>query len=277
VVSRIVADQLAKIWGQAVVIDNKPGAGTTVGADAVAKAAPDGYTMLMGAAALATSRNLYRTMPYELGDLAPVSLVCTFPLLLLAPNTSPAKSVADFIALARANPVKLSFGSPGLGSTPHLAGELLKRMAGIEMTHVPYRGDAPALTDTMAGRVDLQISGSALYEQVKAGTVRGLAVTTVERSAVAPDLPTVAEGGVPGFDVPSWFALFVPAKTPGVLIAKINGDTGRVLSDPAVKARFEQIAMVAASSTPEALAARLDAEVKKWAAVIKAANIVLEQ
>jgi tripartite-type tricarboxylate transporter receptor subunit TctC len=277
VVARIVADPLAKLWGQAVVIENKPGAGSNLGAEAVAKAAPDGYTLFMGAAALATSRNLYRSLNYELSELAPVSLVCTFPLLMLVPNGSPAKSVADFIAFARANRGKVSFASPGLGTTPHLAGELFKQMAGIEMTHVPYRGDAPALTDTMAGRVQLQISGSALIEQVRGGTVHGLAVTTAERSPIAPDVPTVAEGGVAGYDVPSWFALFVTARTPDAVIAKINADTRRALGDPAVKARFAQIAVVPAASTPEALGARVDAEVKKWAAVIKAANITLEQ
>jgi tripartite-type tricarboxylate transporter receptor subunit TctC len=277
VVSRIVADPLAKMWGQAVVIENKPGAGTNLGAEAVAKAAPDGYTLFMGAAALATSRNLYRSLNYELSDLAPVSLVCTFPLLMLVPNGSPAKSVADFIAFARANKGKVSFASPGHGTTPHLAGVLFKQMTGIEMTHVPYRGDAPALTDTMAGRVQLQISGSALVEQVRGGTVHGLAVTTAARSPIAPDIPTVAEGGVAGYDVPSWFALFVTARTPEAIVAKINADTRRALSDPAVKARFAQIAVVPAGSTPEALGAVLDAEVKKWAGVIKAANITVEQ
>jgi tripartite-type tricarboxylate transporter receptor subunit TctC len=276
VVARIVGDQLTRLWGQSVVIDNKPGAGTNVGADAAAKAAPDGYTMFMGAAALATSRNLYRTLPYELSDLAPVSLVCTFPLLVLVPENSPLKTVPDLIAFARTNPGKLSFASPGLGSTPHLAGELFKQMAGIDMTHVPYRGDAPALTDTMAGRVDLQISGPALLDQVKGGKVRGLAVTGAARSPAAPELQAIAET-VPGYDVSSWFALFVPAKTPPAIIAKMNADTARVVGEPAVRSRFAAISMVATGSTPQALGALLDAEVKKWAVVIRTANIALEQ
>jgi tripartite-type tricarboxylate transporter receptor subunit TctC len=275
VVARIVGDQLSRIWGQTVVVDNKPGAGTNLANEAVAKSEPNGYTMLVGSASLAIGRNLYRSLNYEISDLAPVSLLCTFPLLMLAPDSSPTTSVAEFIAFARANPGKVSFASPGLGTTPHLAGELFKQMAGIEMTHVPYRGDAPALSDTMAGRVDLQIGGSALLEQVRGGKVRGLAVTTAKRSPAAPELPAVAET-VPGFDVPSWFALFVPAQTPRAIVAKMNGDVVRVVSDPAVQSRFTQISMIAAGSTPEELGALVESEVKKWGAVIKAANITLE-
>ena len=195
---------------------------------------------------------------------------------MVVPNASPAHSVAEFVAFARANKGHVSFASPGLGTTPHLAGELLKQMTGIDMTHVPYRGDAPALTDTIGGRVDLQIGGSLLLEQVRSGKVRGLAVTPAARSPLAPELPSVAESGVPGYDVRTWFALLVPARTPPSVIAKINADAARVLADPGVRARFEQIAMVAAPSTPEALGALIAADVKKWGAVIHAAHIVLE-
>jgi tripartite-type tricarboxylate transporter receptor subunit TctC len=275
VVGRIVADQLTRVWGETVVVDNKPGAGTNLGTEAVAKSEPNGYTMLLASASLTTGRNLYKSLNYEIRDLAPVSMVCTFPLLILAPESSPTKSLADLIALARANPGKLSFASPGLGTTPHLAGELLKQMTGIAMTHVPYRGDAPALNDTMAGRVDLQIGGTAMLEQVRSGKVRGLAVTTLARSPMAPELPAVAET-VPGYDVPTWYALFVPAQTPPAIVAKMNHDVGRVMSDPAIQARFAQISMIAAGSTPEALAALVEADLKKWGAVIKAANITLE-
>jgi tripartite-type tricarboxylate transporter receptor subunit TctC len=191
--ARITADRLTRIWGQQVLIENKPGAGTNIGAATVASSDPDGYTMFMGSSSLATSRLLYRTLPYALSDLAPVTLVCTFPLLMLAPSSSPAKSIAQFIAVARENRGKTTFASPGVGTTPHLAGELLKQMAGIEMTHVPYRGDAPALADTIAGRVDLQIGGSAMLEQIRSGQVRGLAVTTAKRSQLAPELLSVAE------------------------------------------------------------------------------------
>jgi tripartite-type tricarboxylate transporter receptor subunit TctC len=276
VVARVTAERLSRIWGQQVIIENKPGAGTNFGAEVVAKSDPDGYTMLMGTSALATTRNLYRSLRYAITDLAPVTLVCTFPLLMLVPNSSPAKSVAEFIAFARENKGKVTFASSGVGTTPHLAGELFKRMSGVEMTHVPYRGDAPALTDTMAGRVDLQIGGPVMLEQVRGGQVRGLAVTTAKRSPAAPELPTVAEAGVPGFDVAGWYALFVPAKTPPAIVEKMHIDTVTALSDPVVKAKLEQVGMVVAGSTSEELAALLQFEIEKWGAVIKDAKITLD-
>jgi tripartite-type tricarboxylate transporter receptor subunit TctC len=232
--------------------------------------------MFMGTTSLTTSRNLYRALRYELSDLAPVTLVCTFPLLLMAPNSSPAKSVAEFIALAREKKGNVTFATPGVGTIPHLAGELLKQIAGIEMTHVPYRGDAPALTDTMAGRVDLQLGGSAMIEQVRSGQVRGLAVTTAKRSQAAPELPTVAEsGGLPGFDVTAWFAFFVPARTPQAIVAKMQADAVAALNDPAIKAKLDRIGMVAAGSTSEELGTFVKSEVKKWGGVIKQAHLTL--
>jgi tripartite-type tricarboxylate transporter receptor subunit TctC len=275
-VARITADRLSKTWGQQLVIENKPGAGTNIGAAAVASSDADGYTMFIGTPSLATSRLLYRSLPYAISDLAPVTLVCTFPLLMVVPNSSPAKSVAEFIAFAREKKGKVTFASPGVGTVPHLAGELFKRLVGIEMTHVPYRGDAPALTDTIAGRVDLQIGGSAMLEQIRGGQIRGLAVTTAKRSKLAPELPTVAEAGVPEFDVMGWFAFFVPARTPRAIVEKIHVDTVTALSDPIVKAKFENIGMVAVGSTPDELANLLGAETKKWSPVIQEANIALD-
>jgi len=275
VVARIVSERLSALWGQQVVIENKPGAATNLAAELVARSAPDGYTMFIGATSLAASRNLYRALRYELSDLAPVTLVTTFPLLLLAPNSSPAKSISEFIAFAKAKNGKVTFASPGVGTVPHLAGELLKQMTGIEMTHVPYRGDAPALTDTMAGRVDLHVAGSAMIEHVRSGQVRGLAVTTAARSEAAPELPSVAES-VPGFDVSGWFAFFVPAKTPPAIVARMQTDTVATLNDAAVKAKLVQIGMVAAGSTADELGAFVTSEVKKWGIVIKAAGIMLD-
>jgi tripartite-type tricarboxylate transporter receptor subunit TctC len=275
-VARITADRLSRIWGQQVVIENKPGAGTNIGAAAVASSDPDGYSMFIGTSSLATSRLLYRSLPYAISDLAPVTLVCTFPLLMLAPNSSPAKSVAEFIAFARETKGKATFASPGVGTLPHLAGELFKQISGIEMTHVPYRGDAPALADTMAGRVDLQIGGSGMIEQIRSGQVRGLAVTTAKRSKLAPELPTVAEAGVSDFDVTAWFAFFVPARTSRAIVEKIHIDTVTALSDPTVKSKLENIGMVAVGSTPEELGVLLKAETEKWGAVIKQANIALD-
>jgi tripartite-type tricarboxylate transporter receptor subunit TctC len=275
-VARITGDRLSTIWGRQAVIENKPGAGTNIGAAAVASADPDGYTMFIGSSSLATSRLLYRSLPYAISDLAPVALVCMFPLLMLVPNSSPAKSVSDFIAFAREKKGKVTFASPGVGTVPHLAGELLKQITGIEMTHVPYRGDAPALADTIAGRVDLQIGGSGMLEQIRSGQVRGLAVTTAQRSKLAPELPTVADGGVPGFDVTGWFAFFVPARTSRSIVEKVHRDTVTALSDPAVRLKLENIGMVPVGSTPEELAALLKAEMEKWRPVIREANIALD-
>jgi tripartite-type tricarboxylate transporter receptor subunit TctC len=274
-VARITADRLSSIWGQQLVIENKPGGGTNIAAAAVANSDPDGYTIFIGSSSLATSRLLYRSLPYAISDLAPVTLVCTFPLLMVVPNSSPAKSVAAFIALAREKKGNITFASPGVGTVPHLAGELFKQITHIEMTHVPYRGDAPALADTMAGRVDLQIGGSGMLEQIRGGQVRGLAVTTATRSDLAPELPTVAETGVPGFDVTGWFAFFVPARTSRAIVEKIHIDTVTALSDPAVKSKLENIGMVAIGSTPGELAVLFEAELEKWRPVIKEANIFL--
>jgi tripartite-type tricarboxylate transporter receptor subunit TctC len=275
-VARITADRLSSIWGQQLVVENKPGAGTNIAAAAVASSDPDGYTMFIGTSSLATSRLLYHSLPYAISDLAPVTLVCTFPLLMVVPNSSPAKSVAAFIAFAREKKGKVTFASPGVGTVPHLAGELFKQITRIEMTHVPYRGDAPALADTIAGRVDLQIGGSGMLEQIRGGQVRGLGVTTAKPSELAPELPTVAESGVPGFDVTGWFAFFVPARTPPAILEKIHIDSVTALSDPAVKSKLENIGMVAVGSTPEELAALLEAELEKWRPVIKEANIALD-
>jgi len=274
-VARITADQLSRIWGQQAVIENKPGAATNIAAAAVAGAKPDGYTILMATTSL-ISRLLYRSLPYAISGLAPVTLVCTFPLLMVVPNSSPAKSLAEFIVFARENRGKVTYASPGVGTTPHLAGELLKQIAGIEMTHVPYRGDAPALTDTIAGRVDLQIGGSALLEQIRGHIIRALAVTTAKRSPLAPELPSAAEAGLFGFDVMAWFALFVPVKTPLAIVEKIHVDTVGALNDPRTEAKFQDIGMVAAGSTPEELAALFKAEMEKWTAVIRDAKISLD-
>ena len=274
--ARITADRLSSIWAQQLVIENKPGAGTNIGAAAVASSDPDGYTMFIGSSSLATSRLLYHSLPYAISDLAPVTLVCTFPLLMLVPNSSPAKSIAAFVAFAREKKGKVTFASPGVGTVPHLAGELFKQITHIEMTHVPYRGDAPALADTIAGRVDLQIGGSAMLEQIRGGQVRGLGVTTAQRSKLAPELPTVAESGVPDFDVTGWFAFFVPARTSPAIVEKIHIDTVTALSNSAVKSKLENIGMVAIGSTPEELALLLETEMNKWRPVIKEANIALD-
>jgi tripartite-type tricarboxylate transporter receptor subunit TctC len=278
-VARIVAGRLSEIWGQQVIVENRPGAGSNIGAEAAVRSDPDGYTILIGSLPLAVNRFLYPSLGYDsVTDLAPVSLICTYPNVMAVPNSSPAKSVQEFIAHAKANRGTLTFASSGIGTSPHLAGELFKRMAGIEMTHVPYRGVAPAMNDLIPGRVDVMFNTiGGLLPQVRAGQVRGLAVSTAERFPTASDLPTVAESGVPGFDVSAWYALFAPAKTPPDIIAKINADTAAALFDPAVKGKLEHLGVLVGHSTPQQLAALLKSEMDKWGPIIKAAGIAVRE
>ena len=215
IVARVVTEQLSNIWGQQAVIENRGGAGTNIGNEMVARSDPDGYTVLFATASLAVNRSLYRSLSYDpIADFAAVSLVSRFSLFMFVPNSLPTKSVMEFVAYAKAHPGKLTLASPGTGSTPHLAGELLKQMAGIEMAHVPYRGASPALNDLIPGRVDCYFGSGALLENMRSGQLRGLAVTGAKRDPVAPELPTIAEAGVPGYEVTSWHGLFVPARTP---------------------------------------------------------------
>jgi tripartite-type tricarboxylate transporter receptor subunit TctC len=276
-VARIVADQLSKIWNRQVVIENKAGGGTNIGTELVARSDPDGYTVLFATSSLAVNRTLYRTLSYDpIADFAPIAHVSNFSLFMFVSNSLPAKSVREFIALAKANPGRLTLASPGTGSTPHLAGELFKRMAGIEMTHVPYRGAAGALNDLIPGRVSVYFGSGALLENMRAGQVRGLAVTSSKRDPTAPELPTIAEAGIPGYEVLSWHGLFVPAKTPPQVIKKMNADTLAALADPAIKAKLEQNGYTVVGSTPEALAALLKSEIDKWGSVVTETGIKID-
>ncbi len=278
-VARIVAGRLSELWGQQVVIENRGGAGSNIGSEAVARSDPDGYTILIGSLPLAVNRFLYPSLGYDsLTDFAPVALICTYPNVMAVPNSSPARSVEGFIAHAKANSGRITFASSGIGTSTHLSGELFKRMAGIEMTHVPYRGVALAMNDLIPGRVDVMFNTiGGLLPQVRAGQVRGLAVSTAERFPTAPDLPTVAESGIPGFDVSSWYAFFVPARTPPETVRAINAATVAALADPAVKAKLEPLGVLVAGSTPQELAALLKSEMDKWGPVIKAAGISIRE
>jgi tripartite-type tricarboxylate transporter receptor subunit TctC len=275
--ARILADQLSRVWGQQVVIENKPGQGTNIGAELVARADPDGYTMLVAASSMAANKSLYRSLKYDLvTDLAPVSRLVTFPLVFFVPTSSPVKSIADLVALAKERNGNLTFGTPAYAGLNHLAGELFQRMAGVQMTHVPYRGDALATTDLIGARLDLQIAGTVQLEQARAGQIRALAVTTANRIPAAPELPTIAESGLPGYDVQAWFALVVPAKVPGDIIRKMGADTVAALGDATVKSKLEGIGVIVAPTTPQELGDFIRAEVSKWEKVIKDAGLKIE-
>jgi len=275
VVARILTNRLSEVWGQQFVIENKGGAGSNIGAEAAARSDPDGYTVLIGSLPLVVNRFIYPSLNYDtLTDFAPVTMICHFPNLLVVPNSSPAKSVSELIAHAKASNGNFTFASSGVGTSPHLSGELFKRMAGFEMTHVPYRGVAPALNDLIPGRVDMMFNtAGGVLQQTRAGQVRGLAVSTAKRFPTAMEFPTVAESGLPGFDVTSWYSFFLPVKTPPEIVRKLHDDTVAILAEPAIKARLEQVGVEVVASTPEQLAARIRAEMELWGPVIKAAGI----
>lgn len=276
-VARVLADRLSKIWGHQVVVENKGGAGTNLGNEMVARADPDGYTALFATSSLAINRSLYRSLSYDpLADLLPVSLVSRFPLFMFVPNSSPAKSVMEFIAYAQARPGKITLASPGTGSAPHLAGELFRQMAKIDLAHVPYRGAAPALNDLIPGRVDSYFGSGTLLENMRSGQIRGLAVTGVKRDPVAPELPTIAEAGVPGYEALSWHALFVPAKTRPEIVSKMSADTIEALAEPTARNKLERAGYTVVGSSPDELQTLLRSEIDKWSAVIKTVGIKID-
>ncbi len=277
--SRIVAGGLTDLWNQQVIVENKPGAGARLALDAVAHAAPDGYTMLLAPGSPLVQPLLFSTLTFDPAkDFAPVSLVGTYPNIIVVPNSSQFQKLEEFIAYAKANSGKISWASPGVGTVPHLAGELFKHMTGIEMTHVPYRGVTEGLmSDMIAGRLDLMFNTTgSLLQPVRAKQVRGLAVTSAKRFPDEPELPTVAELGVPGYDVSSWYGLYLPAKTPPDIIAKANTDAVAMLSQPAIKAKFAPLGILAQGSTPAELAAKNVGDAALWGPVIKEANIKVE-
>jgi len=275
VVARLIANQLSTIWGQQVVVENRAGAAGNIGAQVVVQAPPDGYTMLVGSVSLSTNPFLYSTLGYDpAADLAPVTLICVFPNILVVPLSSPARTVQEFIDFAKANRGKVAFGSSGAGASPHLSGESFKRLARVEMTHVPYRGGAAVLNDLIPGRVDAYFGNlPGQLPQVQSGVIRGLGVTSAKRSALAPQFPTIAEAGVPGYDVTSWYALFLPAKTPPDIVKKVHDDTVSALAHPAVKQNLESMGADVMPSTPAELADHLQSEMAKWRPIIRELGI----
>ncbi len=272
-IARPLANRLSEIWGQQVVIENKGGAGGNIGSQAVAQSAPDGYTILLYGPGLAINPWLYPTGYNAANDLAPITLVTVIPNLMMVPNSSPAKSVKEFIDYAKANRGKVTFASTGIGASPHLSGELFKRKAGIEMTLVPYRGASLAMNDLIPGRVDAMFSNlPGVISQHQSRTIRGLAVTSAKRSPAAPELPTIGET-VPGYEVSGWWALFVQAKTPNDIVNKIHSDAIAALGHPSVRERYEAIGAPVTTSTPAELAALLASETEKWGPIVKEAGI----
>ena len=280
IMARAIGQKLTEAWSQPVVVDNRAGAGGNIGADLVAKGPADGYTLLMGAVAThAINPTLYAKIPYDpVRDFTPVALVAQVPNILVVNPSVPAKSVKELIALARARPGYLNFGSGSTGSTGHLAGELFKTMAGVQMVHIPYKGGAPAMADLLAGQVQLMFDNLAnALPNVKAGRLRALAVTTLARSPAMPDLPTMAESGLPGFDLTTWFGLMVPAGTPPEIVAKLNAEIVRALNAKDMRERLEKMgAEPPANNTPEHFAAFVRAEAAKYAKVVKDSGAKVE-
>ena len=274
-IARVVSAKLSDMWGQQMVVENRGGGATNIGTEAVARAEPDGYTILLQSMPLVVNQFLFPSIPYDpVADLAPISLLCDYPNIMAVPNSSPAHSVKEFIAYAKSNKGKISFASSGHGTSVHLSGELFKRMAGIEMLHVPYRGAGPAFNDLIPGRVDVMFNNTgAVLPLIQGGKLRGLAVTSAKRWPGVPDLPTIAEAGVPGFDVTSWYGFFAPARTPPEIIRKMNADTVAALTDPSTRQKLETLGVGVIGSSPAELAAYLKAEMDKWGPVIKAAGI----
>jgi tripartite-type tricarboxylate transporter receptor subunit TctC len=272
-IARPLANRLSEMWGQQVIIENRGGAGGNIGAQAVAQASPDGYTILLGPAALAINPSLYPTSYNPAHNLAPITLLTVITNLMMVPNSSPAKSVREFIDYAKANRGRITFASTGIASSPHLSGELFKRQAGIEMTHVPYRGASPAMSDLIPGRVDAMFSNlPGVLPQVQNGTIRGLAVTSAMRSPAAPDIPTIGET-LPGYEVSGWWGLFVQSKTPNEIVMKIHTDAVAALAYPSVQQRYEAIGAPVTPSTPAELAALLASDTEKWGPIVREAGI----
>ena len=270
--TRILAQKLQEAWGQAVVVENKPGAAGIVGTELVAKSAPDGYTFMMGNIGThAINVSLYKQLSYDpVKDFAPVSMVADLPLLLLVHPSVPANSVQELIALAKSQPGKLNFSSSGAGGSMHVAAELFKSMAGVDMVHIPYKGGAPAVADLISGQVPLSFATVLETIQfVKAGKVRALAVTNNRRSVALPDLPTISESGLPGYQSISWLALFAPAGTPKDIVNKASIETMRILKLPDVRERLLAQGAEPIGSTPEQLATILAGDIAKYARVIR--------
>ena len=275
ILARAAAQKLTESLGQAVVVDNRPGAGGNIGSDLVAKSAPDGYTLLMGTVGThAINPSLYAKMPYDhIKDFVPVVLVASVPNVLVVNLDLPVNSVADLIKLAKAKPGAINFASSGSGTSIHLSGELFKTMAGVDMTHVPYKGSSPALTDVMGGQVQVMFDNlPSSLALIKAGKLRAIAVTSMVRAPALPNVPTINESGLPGFEASSWFGVLAPAGTPAPIVARINAEVNKWLQSADAREKLLAQGAEAAGGSPEQFAAFIRSETEKWAKVVKASG-----
>jgi len=276
ITARAIGPKLASALGQQFIIDNRAGAAGSLAAEIVAKSVPDGYTLLMGSIGnMAVNPHLYKGLGYQpINDLAPVTYAVSGSNVLVVNPSVPAKTVRELIDLARAQPGKLSYGSSGAGNAGHLAGELFKSMAKLDIVHIPYKGGAPAMIDLIAGQVQLVFSSApTAIPQVKAGKIRGLAVTTLKRSALLPELPTIAESGLPGFEADNWYGVAVAAKTPRAIVNRLNAELVRALNMPDVKQLLFSQGLEVSTGTPEAFGAYMKSEYEKWGKVIRDAGV----
>jgi tripartite-type tricarboxylate transporter receptor subunit TctC len=276
VAARILAHKLTEALGQSVVVENRPGVSGMIAAETVAKSAADGYTLMMGSqTTLAVAPALYRKFSIDAArDFAGVAMAGVSPLVLVVHPSVPVRSVKDLIALAKSKPGTINFGSGGLGTTPHMAGELFSIQAGVKMVHVAYRGEAPAINDLLGGQLHLIFANlSAVIGNVKAGSLRALAVTSAQRAATAPEIPTIAEAALPGFDAATWFALVAPAATPRDIVLRLNAEVTRLVAQPETQQRFADLGMSITAGAPDALDAYIGSEIGKWSQVIKDADV----
>ena len=276
--SRILGPKLAEALGQQVVIENRPGAGANIGAEVAAKSPPDGYTLLMGNVAHAINASLYAKLGYDLiKDFAPVCLLASTPNIVVVHPSVPARSVKDLIALAKARPGQLDVASSGAGSSAHLAGELFKSMAGVKMNHVPYKGGGPAVVALLGGEVSVGFATTpSVIQHVKSGRLRGLAVTTAKRSPSTPDLPTVSEAGVKGYEAGTWYGFLVPSGTPKEVVSRLHAESIKSLSAADVKQRLDNSGFEPIGTTPEQFGAYIASETGKWGKVVRAAGVRVE-
>lgn len=277
-IARVVAQKLTEAWGKPVIVENKPGAGSNIATEQVVRAAPDGYTLLVETIANATNMSVYKKMSYDTHkDLAPIVQFMASPSVLVVGPKVPAKNLKELVALAKAQPGKLDFASTGVGGSPHLAGEMLKVRAGIDIVHIPYKGATPALQDLLGGQVAMGFMTSlGLSQHLQAGKLRALAVASPKRVPELPDVPTMAEAGLPNFNVLSWNGLAAPARTPRPIVEKLNAEVNRILSMPDVRKQLQSTGGDPVGGTPEEFAKFVDSEIRQWAAVVKSANVTLD-